>query len=629
MKNPLNFSRQWWTIDGDDLPLAVVTRAHAVDDATLDRQQQILNYSCLYGDASSWGGRGGAVQLLPVGGRISHNVIANAVDTLTSQVTESQPRPMFVTIGGDWSAQSRARKLTQYCDAKVYETGARELCRLAVRDSVLSGLGAVRPYIEDGRVMVERIHPVNVLLDDRSCVDVMPRELFLRRVVDRYQLKRLFPEQADRIDVAPAPTARQWYAADIYADCVEVIEAWHLPSTGDSDGETDGRHVLCVDGATLVDNPYKRRRFPVCFIRPIAPQRGFWGESLVQRAASAQLELNKLLRRVQESMHLHAVPRVFVSRQSGVTKAHLVNDIGTVVEYDGAPPIFMTPPSMSGEVYGHIDRLTRWIFEELGVSQLSATSQKPAGLNSGIALRTYNDVQSRRFINLGRGYEQLYVDLAREIVALETELAEADPSHEVLYEQGGAVERIEWRQIDLEDNAYRLQVFPASALPQSPAGKLQMLEEMLSRGTIDNETFLRLLDVPDFESVRDNLIGPEELLMKAFERILDGGEYFPPEPSMDLQRGIALAGRTLQSAQLRGAPEERLSLLRQWVGDAASLLERGAAAAEAEAQAAQAPPPGAMDPAMMDPAMAPPATMMEPPMEPGMMMPPGIVPAAE
>lgn len=607
-----------------------------MDDMTLDRQQQILNYSCLYGDASAWPNLGTVAQLLPLTGRISHNVIANAVDTLTSEVTASQPRPMFVTIGGDWTAQSRARKMTQFVDAKVYETGARELCRNAVRDSILSGLGCVRPYIESGRVKIERIHPVNILIDDRSCVDVMPRDMYLRRVVDRYQLKKLFPEQAAWIDVAPAPTSRQWYAADIYRDAVEVIEAWHLPSTYAEDGErSDGRHAIAVDGAVLLDEEYTRDKFPLCFIRGVPPQRGFWGEFLVRRAAPAQLELNKLLLRVAESMHLISVPRIFVSRQSGITKGHMINDVGTIVEYDGQPPLFLAPQAMNAEVYNHIDRLTGWIFEELGVSQLSATSTKPAGLSSGVALRIYSDVQSRRFVNLGRAYEQLYVDLAREIVALEHQLSEDDPSHEVLFEQGGVVERIPWREINLEDDTYRLQVFPTSALPQSPAGKLQVLEEMLSRGTIDNATFLRLLDVPDFESVRDNLVGPEELLMKVFERILDGDDYIPPEPSMDLIRGIELASRTIQSSQLKGAPDDRIALLRQWVGDAASLLERAEAQAaqdQAEAMPPQAPmppemmPPEMMPPEMMPPDMMPPGAPMPPDMMPPDMMPPEMMP---
>jgi len=624
---------RWWNLDAEsDLAQAVVDAAHDVDEATLERQQRIIESYCLYGDVGSWPGFYGFARSLPYARRLSHNVIANAVDALVSEVTQTRPRPMAVTVGGTYEDQTRAKKLTQYWDAKFMECDVREIAPQVVRDSVVSGLGVMRAYEAHDRVHVERIFPNHILVDDRQCVDVSPRVIYLRRFLDRWYLRELYPDSAEQIENAAAPDPRYAYNYDSTQDLVEVIEAWHLPSAPAEWGDdTDGRHVIAIREAVLHDELYYRETFPLAFIRAVPPQRGFWGESLVQRASPAQFELNKLLRRVQESQHLFAAPRIFVSRQSKIVKQHIQNRLGTIVEHDGPPPTFMTPPSMASDVYRHIDRLSEWIFREMGVSELSATSAKPAGLDSGKALRVYNDVQSRRFINLERGYERLHVELAREIAYCERVISEDDPGHEVVYEgSGGVNEIIPWREIDLDQDMMRIQVFPASALPTTPAGKIQALQELVGAGLIDQETFFRLADVPDFDEVRDTVTAPLELLKKRFGAILEDGTYRGPEPYMDLVRGQKLAALMLQKAEVEGAKEERLELLRQWIADASSLMQRAE-----EQMAPPPPPPGAdalpagppMDMPMDMPIGPPPGDMPPGPMlPPDMGMPPGLPP---
>ena len=618
-------ARRWWTVEnqGMELSQAVVNAAHEVDEATVERQQAILENYCLYGDMGS-SGLGSAAKSLPYARRLSHNIIANATDALVSEVTQTQPRPMAIPRGGTYSDQIKCRKLTTYWDAKFLSSRVREIAPQVVRDAVISGLGVMRAYEENEEVHVERIFPLNLLVDDRNADDVMPRVIYLRRFIDRWFLQQLYPEQSDMIEHAEPPDPRYSYNYDSTQDLIEVIEAWHLPSRPSEEGEeTDGRHVIAIREAVLVEEDWRRDSFPLAFLRAVPSPRGFWGESLVRRAAPSQFELNKLLRRIQESQHLFAAPRIFVSRQSKIVKQHIQNRLGTIVEHDGPPPTFLTPPSMAGDVYQHIDRLSEWIFREMGVSEMSATSAKPVGLESGRALRIYNDVQSRRFINFERAFERLHVDLAHQIAYIERSLSLEDPSHEVVFEaENGRQETIPWREIDLEKDILHIQVFPASALPTTPAGKLQALEEMVAAGILDQETFYHLADIPDFDSIRDTVVAPVELLRKRFDMMLENGEYLGPEPYMDLTRGMRLCGLYVQKAELHGAPEERLELLRQWIPDAQAMIKRAAQMAAADAP--PLPPPG---PELMPPPgelpMGPEG--MPPPM-PG--VPPGLPPEA-
>lgn len=587
--------RRWWKKTGDrEMAETISSEVDRIDRETVDRQQVILEAMALYGDIGAWPGAAGVSRVLPSSRRIAHNVIATGVDALNAEVTQSVPRPMAVTIGGTYKQQRRARMLTRYWEAKFDQTDAHMLGRQAVRDSILGGLGILRAFRnnpedpENDEVCVERVFPGHFLIDDRSAIDVLPRQCYIRRYVDRALLQELWPDRKEELENARTPDQRYWFSHDNDSDMVEVIEAYHLASRG---GATDGRHVMAAGDTVLVSEEYTRTRFPLAFVRPVAPQRGFWGESLVRRAAPAQFELNKLLRRVQESMHLHAIPRVFVNRQSGIVEGHMQNDIGIMVEYDGNVPVFLTPQSMPNEVYAHLERLEQWVYKEIGVSELSANSRKPPGLDSGAALRTYNDVQSRRFINLQRSYERMNEDLAREMALLEMAIAKEDPKRTVGTANGRKVDEVKWKDIELDEDRFHVRVFSSSALPNTPAGKLQALEEMVKAGVIDQKTFIRLADVPDLESVRDLVVAPEELLKDLFEGFLDGKKYMTPEPHMNLMLGRQLATLMWQEATLSGASDEDTGKLVKWITDSLDLQQRVhdmAAAEAAEEQAAQA-----------------------------------------
>ena len=134
----------------------------------------------------------------------------------------------------------------------------------------------------------------------------------------------------------------------------------------------------------------------------------------------------------------------------------------------------------------------------------------------------------------------MHCTLAKHITALDRAISEENPEHEVVYESRGQKMVIPFREIDLKKGIMRTQVAPTSALPTSPAAKLQDLQEMVAAGTIDQETFLTLADVPDFESIRATVVAPLELLEKRFDEMLETGKYTVPEPYMDLARGMKL-----------------------------------------------------------------------------------------
>ena len=60
------------------------------------------------------------------------------------------------------------------------------------------------------------------------------------------------------------------------------------------------------------------------------------------------------------------------------------------------------------------------------VSAMQATSQRPSGLNSGEAIRSYDDISTDRFANLARKYDDLFIDLAYQIIDAAREICIRD-----------------------------------------------------------------------------------------------------------------------------------------------------------------------------------------------------------
>ena len=55
-------------------------------------------------------------------------------------------------------------------------------------------------------------------------------------------------------------------------------------------------------------------------------------------------------------------------------------------------PLWLVPPMVQTEVYEQIQAIYARAFDVTGISQMAASSEKPAGLNSGAAIRTYADI---------------------------------------------------------------------------------------------------------------------------------------------------------------------------------------------------------------------------------------------
>tara|TARA_R110000822_G_scaffold28237_2_gene84050 strand:+ start:397 stop:2235 length:1839 start_codon:yes stop_codon:yes gene_type:complete len=559
-----------------------------------------LNHARLYGNINYRDLGGGSLAhsaKTSAKNRVTLNIIQSMCDTVTARVAKAKPMATYLTTGGDWAMQRKAKLLTKFTSGQFYSSDIYKVAPKVFLDACVFGTGIMMVLEKEDRIACERVFPSEIIVDDLEARYGEPRQMFRRKVADKQVLASLFPESKDKImEAASIEDNDSLYRA---SEQIECIEAWHLPS---SKGASDGRHVITIENATLLDDSWERDGFPFVFIHWTSRLLGFWGQGLAEQLTGIQVEINRLLRNIQQQMHL-ATPKVFVESGSKISKAHINNEIWGVIEYAGTPPQFFVPKTVSGEIFSHLDRLFNRAYEIAGVSQLAAGAKKPAGLESGVALREFQDIESERFLMVAKGYEQLFLDAAAQMVDIAREVSDRGDSLEVISHGDDDIEKIKWSDIKLERDQYVMKVYPTSLLPTTPAAKLQKVIEMLQAGMLTQQESRALLDYPDLAAVNDMATASQEIFNMMIERVLEKGIYQPPEPYMNLAMGIQMMQSAYLRAKINSVPEEKLDLFRRFIEDAIGML----AAMQA---GAQEPPMGPMGPGPASPEQgAPPAGM--------------------
>lgn len=567
---------RWW---GGDDPARDIT---AIVDRLENQQgyidQQRLVFARLYANqpVESLYGLGVLRRQSPIDlstSRVTWNLCQAAVDTAAAKIAKNNPRVLFLTSGGDWDMQERAKGLTKYCDGLFYATGLYTTGKQVFVDSEVFGTGLVKLFAEDGEIKAERTLECEVFVNDAEAINGQPRSMYQRMYMHREVAADMYArgmstERSRILDMPGVDLSGE--GGDSRSEMIALHEAWHLAS---SPNASNGKRALVCGDVTLQLKPWKKDYFP--FVKMVWNPRlvGWRGQGLVEQLVGIQLEINKISRTIQQAQHLMAVPRVLVERGSKITKAHINNDIGAILEYNTTPPTFHTGAAVSPELYAERDRLWQKGFEVTGISQLSATATKPAGLDSAVSLREFHDIESERFVIVGQRFEQFFIDCAKIMIDLSRDLYKDNKELMVKAPGTKLLEQIQWSKVNLKEDEYFMKAFPTSILPTTPAGRLQKVQELFEAQFIDKDTAMGLLDFPDLEQAMSLQMAGAEDAKKTIGRIVSTGEYEVPEPYMNLQLAIKLAQSAYLKARADGLPEKRRMLLLQFMDECRELLQ--------------------------------------------------------
>jgi hypothetical protein len=571
---------QWWNEkDPSQLASDIFDTVCYIDqEQQVDRREKNLRCARLYGnmDLAGLGPYSYARTETPnlPENRVKYNVISSSADTLCAKISKMKPRVSFLTHGGRFSLQEQSQKLTKYIVGLFKRNHVYDLHQLMFRDELIFDLAALKHYRDGNRIITERVLSPEIYVDVADALYGKPTHMYHVKFVHKEVLTAAYPDSHAAIMESAADLAVGNLSAPMSSEereYVIVIEAWKLPT---KEGAKDGRHVISVEKGVLHDEKYTRDYFPFTFGTWSRPVVGFYGQALADRLSGNQVEINKMLRIIQRSFHLGSAFKVFLEYGSRVAREQINNDIGSIVYFSGSAPQFYTPQTVHPEFFRHLEWLIKSSYEEAGISQLSATSRMPAGIDggSGKAIREYNDLETERFAIAAQQYEASFLETARQYIDLSIEIKEDGLDLDVVADSKRFVETIKWSEIDLGRDDYVMQMFPTSMLPNDPAGQLATVQEWVNAGWVDKDWGMRLLDFPDLDGYISLESAALDDLLYTLDQMIYKGLAQTPEPFQDLKRGVTIFQSGYLWAKRNEVPEERLELIRNWITRAQTML---------------------------------------------------------
>lgn len=613
--------RFWWK--EDDPNGTIFAAVESLDEIQSYRRNANEHYLRLYSNRALVGLSGrryGEAQ--DTGERIRINITKSAIDAAVSQIT-SRPRPMFLPVKGNYALRQRAERLGKFITGVLYEMQSYIVGLQVFRDACIFGSGFMKVYSEDGKISGERVFPDEIVVDDTEAREGAPRQLFQVKHMTRSVLLEDPAFSKYEVEILDAPyTPRDDVDEEGIADLVTIIEAWHLPSYPGAD---DGRHIITLKNQVLLDEPWTRATFPFTKFDWSTPPLGYIGTGAAEELSPIQIEINYIAQKIQKLMNLATS---MVWKEKGSYTQKLDNKDWAEREYTGKPPIFQTTAAVSAEFFHHLDRLEKKAYELVGISQLSAQSQKPAGLDSGEALRVYNDIGTRRFKYTALRWEQFFLDLTEQILECAREIEDSGGEDLKVLAQGDKeIEEIKFSECSIEKDKYRLRVWPTSIMPDSPAGQVELVTK-LAQSLPDLQPYLAklLTGIPDLRGVVAETTASLDLAESLVSGILEHGIYTDPYPEMDLDLGRTIGTRSLMRARVEGVDEDKIELLERFLAEIDRMQEAAQAEAMAQMQAMQGGGPGGPPPGPMAGPPPPAAGLGGPPMPPPGGMPMGALP---
>jgi hypothetical protein len=332
----------------------------------------------------------------------------------------------------------------------------------------------------------------------------------------------------------------------------------------------------------------------------------------VERGSGIQAEINKLVRDIQNGHHL-IKGHYLVEQGSKVVKAHINNDLASILTYTGTPPQYQAPSIIPPEVYQHLWALVQKYYELAGVNQQAASAQRPVGLDSGEAQRVYADQQTETLLEKGKRFEAA-VEEDGMLIAKAAKCLSKHGVYEVRTQADDGFESINWKKLDDPDD-FVMYVETTSALPGTLPGKLSTAQDLMQIGQFSPQDVLEMVGMPDLLQIQKRKEASRKLVEKMVGMMLRGEGSYTPHPYLNLPEAIEIATEMRNVAELKEVDDDRLRLVQDFIDEAKRLMKPPAPPMPPPGAAPGASPPGGIPGALpMPTAGGPPA--------PGAPMPP-------
>lgn len=405
----------------------------------------------------------------------SINVIKSCIDTLTSKIAQSKVRPFFNCINGTFKDINVCKNAQQYFDQYFDIEEVNKKVSMAFRDACIFDHGVI--YVDGETKSITKALPWQVF--------VRPAELTYNNITRAYYCQNDYPvsmlPEKYRNKVLKANPDQEYVTYGIYYDTVDQCKAVYIT-------ELDFVEI----------EKYEGNRVPFIFLWYNNPIHGGSSVSVVDMLYGIQKEVNTLMSKVKDASQLSPALTFFLPDDATIKSTQLNNRVGNVITYkatsdmSGSPVTVATPNFIDSQYIELINNLKETAYEMVGISQLSAQSKKPAGLDSGVALQTMENVESERFEEQLNQVIRCYVEIAKTCLRV-------FPKEETILPDTPNRLDVRWKDIVDEEKKMQIQFSAADSLSKDPSTKLQQLQQLAQVGVIPQERIAQFMELPDLE----------------------------------------------------------------------------------------------------------------------------------
>jgi hypothetical protein len=434
-----------------------------------------------------------------------YNIIRSAIDTTASKLSQTKVRPFFNPVLGTFKTVKTCRNAQIYFDEYYEMQNVYKKAVNSITDTLIFDMGVI--WINDENKSIEKIGPWEFIFDvGEMTFGKLTRCEVRRKQYPLIMLRDIFKsdsEYAARLEDTP----NAYVDYRIYYDLIGKVQYKFI-----------GTDLIQTRKITY-DVP------PFVWIYYKDPVKGAFSDSMLDGIYRIQKMVDDITYKISVATQLSPANMIFIPRSTDLKTSMIASSkIGDVFEYNaqpgpGNPVIVSTPPIIDPMYLQLLEMFEQKAYNMVGVSQLSAQSKKPSGLNSGVALQTLEDVESERHNVLLGNYIRFVRDIAERMI-------EIFPDNDEILPKRRARSVTTWKDIKKEREMFNIQYSASNSLSKDPKVKMEQIEKLIAMKIIDPSVASTLLEMPDLEGAYSVATAAYDMNEKTIERVIENG----PDP---------------------------------------------------------------------------------------------------
>ena len=558
----------WWKASKEDVHKKCWEYAKNLIDLQSSTYERFKSNHQLYSLLEASGIYGGKTPYISDDGDFKvafKNLIASTIDTIVSHFGCEENAVDIETDDANWEQFEKAKLMSAFINGQFHNNDYFTKKRSSTKGAGIYGKAFIHTYDVDGEIKNSYVPPYEIIYDEEEAKSGNPRILARIRDVSKQWLIAQFPKHEFDIKSSKPFNGDNFYLSgnenrQSNADRTTILEWWRLPSENYDDekkkGEV-GRYVLSLEGCTLDDVPYEDQFFPFIPVTLYGESDcGIWPKAVVNELQPIQEWLNEVVYRAWRQNRGSSV-KIAIEKGSEVDLKYLDNEDMAIIYYAAGskPPTPIVLGAIDPNLFNLLNVIDKFAQDRTGVNELMARGEKPSGLDSGEAQVRYQEITSKRMMEIQKNLEKVDVEVAMRHLELARRIAKrGDGSIKILAKTDEGWRGIDWSEVDMDRDQYVVKPYIRNFLSETPANRIRELYGLVNLGMLDQNQMATLIPNPDIKRLLRMKAAPTLEVERTISMLMKGKDVSPSDfTNIELAKPLVLLA--FRDAQNRNAPQ--------------------------------------------------------------------------